>query len=140
MTHVTCRLTAKNRDQLRNHTLGSRKWAIYYTCTVQLVISAVLIHNAFSFIAFYSCHMLNWLSVSFRAHVNITYRIVFVSSQHYNKTLPQILSSLLHPFQNGYASKFYRVTLTTPRLVSVRSRGQDFGSTVSAVFPGSGLQ
>ena len=29
MTHVTCRLTAKNRDQLRNPTLGSRVWAIF---------------------------------------------------------------------------------------------------------------
>ena len=26
MTHVTCRLTAKNRDQLRNPTLSSRVW------------------------------------------------------------------------------------------------------------------
>jgi len=26
--HVTCRLTAKNRDQLRNPTLGNRVWAI----------------------------------------------------------------------------------------------------------------
>jgi len=24
--HVTCRLTAKNRDQLRNPTLGNRVW------------------------------------------------------------------------------------------------------------------
>ena len=27
MTHVTCRLTAKNRDQLRNPTLGNWVWA-----------------------------------------------------------------------------------------------------------------
>ena len=27
MTHVTCRLTTKNRDQLRNPTLGNRVWA-----------------------------------------------------------------------------------------------------------------
>ena len=27
MTHVTCRLTAKNRDQLRNPMLGNRVWA-----------------------------------------------------------------------------------------------------------------
>ena len=27
VTHVTCRLTAKNRDQLRNPTLGNRVWA-----------------------------------------------------------------------------------------------------------------
>jgi len=29
MTHITCRLTAKNRDQLRNPTLGHRVWATY---------------------------------------------------------------------------------------------------------------
>ena len=26
---VTCRLTAKNRDQLRNHMLGNRVWATF---------------------------------------------------------------------------------------------------------------
>jgi len=30
MTHVTCRLTAKNRDQLRNPALGSRVWATFF--------------------------------------------------------------------------------------------------------------
>jgi len=29
MTYVTCRLTAKNRDQLRIHTLGSQLWAAF---------------------------------------------------------------------------------------------------------------
>ena len=29
MTHVTCRLTAKNRDQLRNPTLGNTVWATF---------------------------------------------------------------------------------------------------------------
>jgi len=29
MTHVTCMLTAKNRDQIRNPTLGSRVWATF---------------------------------------------------------------------------------------------------------------
>ena len=29
MTHVTCRLTAKNRDQLRNPTLGNPVWATF---------------------------------------------------------------------------------------------------------------
>jgi len=28
MIHVTCMLTAKNRDQLRNPTLGNRVWAM----------------------------------------------------------------------------------------------------------------
>ena len=29
MTHITCRLTAKNRDHLRNATLGNRVWATF---------------------------------------------------------------------------------------------------------------
>ena len=29
LTHVTCRLTANNRDQLQNPTLGNRVWATY---------------------------------------------------------------------------------------------------------------
>jgi len=29
MTHVTCRLPAKNRDQYRNPTLGNRVWATF---------------------------------------------------------------------------------------------------------------
>ena len=28
MTHATCRLTTKNRDHLRNATLGNRVWAV----------------------------------------------------------------------------------------------------------------
>ena len=33
MTHVTCGLTAENRDQLRNPTLGNRVQAIFYLVT-----------------------------------------------------------------------------------------------------------
>ena len=29
MIHVTCRLSAKNQDQLRNPTLGNRVWAAF---------------------------------------------------------------------------------------------------------------
>ena len=29
MTHITCGLTAKNRDQLQNPTLGDRVWAAF---------------------------------------------------------------------------------------------------------------
>ena len=34
MTHVTCRLTAKNRDQLRNPTLGNRVWTTFALFTL----------------------------------------------------------------------------------------------------------
>jgi len=36
MTYVTCRLTAKNRDQLRNPTLANRVWATFYYVCVAL--------------------------------------------------------------------------------------------------------
>jgi len=34
MTYITCRLTAKNRDQLRNPTLGNRVWATFAFCRI----------------------------------------------------------------------------------------------------------
>ena len=37
MTHVTCRLTAKNRDQLRDPTLGNRVWATFTFTFVALL-------------------------------------------------------------------------------------------------------
>jgi len=40
MTHVTCRLTTKNRDQLRNPMLGNRVWATF-TFLTQLEKSTV---------------------------------------------------------------------------------------------------
>ena len=35
MTHVACRLTAKNRDQLRNPTVGNRVWATFFSPPVK---------------------------------------------------------------------------------------------------------
>jgi len=45
MTHATCRLTAKNRDQLRNPTLGIRVWAIFtfYPLTIIDTIRYILL-------------------------------------------------------------------------------------------------
>jgi len=40
MTHVTCRLTAKNRVQLRNPTLGNRVWATFTFFTSALSMTA----------------------------------------------------------------------------------------------------
>jgi len=34
MDHVTCRLTAQNRDQLRNPTIGSRIGVTFFPCFV----------------------------------------------------------------------------------------------------------
>jgi len=40
LTRITCRLTAKNRDQLRNPTLGSRIWATFTFLKLYLTIYA----------------------------------------------------------------------------------------------------
>ena len=40
MTHVTCRLTATNQDQLRNPTLGNRVRATFSLCIRKRMISA----------------------------------------------------------------------------------------------------
>ena len=49
MTHVTCRLTAKNRDQLRNSTLGNRVRATFtFVRHIQVVSSA-------SYARYWSC-------------------------------------------------------------------------------------
>ena len=44
MIHITCRLTAKNRDKLRNHTLSNRVWATFFTYLI-LSISAVVAYR-----------------------------------------------------------------------------------------------
>jgi len=41
MNHVTCQLTAKNRDHLRNPTLGNRVWAAFLPCTPTQRIAAI---------------------------------------------------------------------------------------------------
>jgi len=38
MTHDTCRLTAKNRDQLRNPTLGNRVWLTVFNTFLRPII------------------------------------------------------------------------------------------------------
>ena len=40
MTHVTFRLTAKNRDQFRNSTLGNRVWATFSPAGLYPVLSS----------------------------------------------------------------------------------------------------
>jgi len=44
MTHVTCRLTAKNRDQLRNPTLGNRVWVTFFTLILARSANFIVLH------------------------------------------------------------------------------------------------
>jgi len=43
MTHVTCRLTEKNRDQLRKPTLGNRVWATFTFCRAYNILTSTAI-------------------------------------------------------------------------------------------------
>ena len=43
MTHVSCKLTAKNRDQLRNPTLGYRVWASFYLPPSKRVVKHLVV-------------------------------------------------------------------------------------------------
>jgi len=60
MTHVTCRLTVRNRDQhqLRNPTLGNRVWAIFFIRVLRYVSyrpvqSSSYLKNTYVFNALY---------------------------------------------------------------------------------------
>ena len=53
MTHVTCWLTAKNRDQLRNPTLGNRVWSTFFYLSIY---DGVMSRSSVSFVsACYVC-------------------------------------------------------------------------------------
>jgi len=58
MTHVTCRLTAKNRDQLRNPALGNRVRATFFIPTKRR--SVVTIDSVTSF------HPMYWIEKTSR--------------------------------------------------------------------------
>jgi len=57
MTHITCRLTAKNRDQLRNPTLGNLVWASFYR-------DSVLVDNTDENSSVFSLIQICWVAVS----------------------------------------------------------------------------
>jgi len=69
MTHVTSRLTAKNRDQFRNPTLGSRVWATFTFMTGERFDHATPQTVSFSsapvvsatVVGLVNCHVLQWL-------------------------------------------------------------------------------
>ena len=65
MTLVTCsRLTAKNRDQPRNPTLGNRVWAtflpFYAYTSLQSVVTFDGLARCFRFVDIYACILLRF--------------------------------------------------------------------------------
>ena len=67
MTHVTCRLTAKNRDQFRNPTLGNRVWLglpLPFLCC--LLVYIVCFPTYPFFLHFFLIYLLPYLSFPLR--------------------------------------------------------------------------
>jgi len=51
MTHVTCRLTAKNRDQFQNPTLGNLVWATLTFTSIGSSVAAEVTQVIVTFVA-----------------------------------------------------------------------------------------
>jgi len=85
MTHVTCRLTAKNRDELRNPTLGNRVWATF-TFTVDTKYSAVYFRYVLRAI-FYPCDAMlaQVLAMALCLSVCVCHKLVFYQNGSMNR-------------------------------------------------------
>jgi len=112
MTHVTCRLTAKNRDQLRNPTIGNRVWATFFYPDSPRQMAIKWVHV---------CAIISWLSVGFRVHSKLPLRYIpfmslFKSHCLFCEKFTLIVITYLTAFS---ATAFSAVTLF---LASVKSR------------------
>ena len=70
MTHITCRLTAKNRDQLRNPSLGNLVWITFtflYADDAKINIFEILRYkNLWKSLNFVTALSKNWKVKVFR--------------------------------------------------------------------------
>jgi len=109
MTHATCRLTAKNRDQLRKPTLSSRVWATFlpflqhtkltYLFTHLLISDCAVTVTASSeskmIIYIEDSHIIN-ISVEETAIVVDSIRIVYIINlKSGNRTIKQVDKPIL---------------------------------------------
>jgi len=90
MTHITCRLTAKNRDPLRNRTLGNRVWAAFtflLLCVSGFVDDVTFSHNG-EFTdnwLYHTCGDINVIIVPYlcQLYVKLSYVSVTVTALKY---------------------------------------------------------
>ena len=76
MTHVTCRLTAKNLDQLRNLTLGNRVWATFYPSSL---LSSLLLSPNGDSLTFVGFLPRDAVQVRFRNSLRVNLFVVVLS-------------------------------------------------------------
>ena len=113
MTHVTCRLTAKNRDQLRNPTLCNRVWAtftffIHYGHAAVIPIYSARKYEHTSPLL----HELHWLKVPQR----IQFRLCVLTYRCLNGSAPSYLAETIHP-ASSCAARHLRSADTSALLV-----------------------
>jgi len=87
MTHVTCMLTAKNRDQLRNPTLGNRVWATFFALlligannTQIIFITRALWRKVNGFARRNVVHLIDKFTVTFWRYLHIESCVAFSCS------------------------------------------------------------
>ena len=103
MTHVTCRLTAKNRDQLQNTTLGNRVWATFFGLSKQLA----KINNS----SFNTTHSAQNLGFIFDEHLTFFWPDCI---RLHILLLPYSLASLylsIPQYQNSFHHRHFRCSL-----------------------------
>jgi len=84
MTHITCRLTAKNRDQLRNPTLGNRVWATFTFFIDRVSVTISFCNKNSSYVA--GCRI-GWAAVAlcFRP-VRLSVRVYIVPAESFSES------------------------------------------------------
>jgi len=79
MTHVTCRLTANNRDQLRNPTLDNRVWATFTFFTSPLM----KMHKLQSFSGSLECQTKKLCCRRRTARLDVSVRVLPTAAEQY---------------------------------------------------------
>ena len=101
MTHVTCRLTAKNWDQLQNPTLGNRVWATFF------IVWHVLFRSSASLVLFrklLKTELFMWSCISWL---------------HYTLTLHSVTVCLFCRFHDLEVFDLYVVIIIITRLTAL---------------------
>jgi len=101
MTHVTCRLTAKNREQIRNPTLGNRVWASFTTKVIVIKFAECGTSSPYL-----SPLLLFWSNVGLLASD---------PSDDFQRTATLGCSAAEHPGYALHGNTLHGYTLATPR-------------------------
>ena len=116
MTHVTCRLTAKNRDQLRDPTLGNRVWATFLVPRARFRNKQLELDNARSTKLLESHTLYSTKPITHNRR-----RVALITGSARNRVRNQ-LASLIDMWERGLLLRFQFCWSTTKLLKMVYSK------------------